>query len=113
MDIQERLAEFFNRLNAAPPATTSDEALGLVCRLIEAVENELCPLPRQNPPPLVFAGRMYAPQEDHVKRFADGLIIADTRHHRIYCRADGGISIIHVPSGSPVFDKEGKHERTD
>lgn len=111
MDIQQRLAEFFNRLNAARPATTSDEALGLVCRLIEAVEDELCPLPRQNPPPLVSAGRMYAPQEDHVRRFADGLIIADTRHHRIYCRANGGISIVHLPTESTVLYKKGRDER--
>ena len=113
MDIHERLAEFLRRLHSAPAVGTSKEAFALICQLIEQVEDELCPLPRQNPPPAVFTGRMYAPLEDNVERFTNGLIVADTRHHRIYCRPDGGISIIHVPSRSPVLYKEGKHERTD
>jgi hypothetical protein len=113
MDLHQRLAEFFKRLEAAPPADSAQEALDLVCRLIEQVEDELCPVPRRDPPPLVSTGRMYAPKEDHVKRFAGGLIIADARHHRIYCRVDGGISIVRMTRKweSIAFEKPGKHER--
>ena len=113
MDLHQRLVEFFKRLENAPPAASAQEALDLVCRLIEEVEDELCPVPRQDPPPLVGTGRMYAPQTDHVKRFANGLIIADARHHRIYCRIDGGISIVPMRKKwqSEVFRKPGKHER--
>ena len=51
MDIPQRLAEFFHRLQAAPAAASAEEALALVCRLIEEVENEFCPLPREQQPP--------------------------------------------------------------
>ena len=64
MNIQERLAIFYRRLEASPPAGSADEALNLVCRLIEEVEDELCPLPREEPPPKHFTGRMYAPKKD-------------------------------------------------
>jgi len=114
MDLHQRLAEFLKRLENAPPAGSAQEALALVCRLIEEVEDEFCPVPRQDPPPLVTTGRMYAPREDHVKRFASGLIIAEARHHRIYCRVDGGISIVRMRNkwASRVFYKAGKHERS-
>lgn len=111
MDLHQRLTEFFKRLEVAPPAANAEEAFALVCRLIEEVEDELCPVPRQDPPPLLSTGRMYAPKEDHVKRFANGLIVADARHHRIYCRADGGISIVPRKWDWQVFTKLGKHER--
>ena len=60
MNIQERLAIFFRRLEATPPATNAEDAMNLVCRLIEEVEDEFCPLPRENPPPgLRFTGRVH------------------------------------------------------
>lgn len=112
MDITERLKEFFRRLEAAPPASTAEEALALVCRLIEEVEDDLCPLPRQEPPPSMrFTGRMYAPKGDRITRLADGTLIADARRHRILCRPNGGISVIHMPAKSLVLYKKGKDER--
>ena len=108
MDIHERLAEFFRRLQAAPPAANAEEALQLVCRLIENVEDEFCPLPRQDPPPADFTGRMYAPQPDHIKPAALGGLQATTRRHSIYCGADGRIAITYRPSQSMVFIKHGK-----
>lgn len=112
MDLHQRLAEFFKRLEAAPPAANAQEALDLLCRLIEEVEDELCPVARQDPPPLTSTGRMYAPQADRVKRLPNGRIVADARHHRIYCQADGSISIAYVSNKveSPLFYKAGKHE---
>jgi hypothetical protein len=108
MDIQERLAEFFRRLEAAPPASTAEEALRLVCQLIEEVEDELCPLPREEPPPTEFTGRMYAPQEDMVKPRLDGSLVATTRRHVIYCGSDGAIRIAHRFRRSTVLVKPGK-----
>ena len=107
MEIHQRLAEFFRRLEAAPPVSSADEALALVCRLIEEVEDDLCALPRRNPPPRSFTGRMYAPQPDHVKPAPSGLK-ATTRRHMIYCEGDGGITIIHRRSRSVVLAKRGK-----
>ena len=108
MDIQERLAEFFRRLLAAPAVANAEEALALVCRLIE----ELCPVPRQHPAPRHFTGRMYAPKEDRIQRFADGLIVATTRRHQIYCRPNGAITIARVLARGIVLDKKGKDERS-
>jgi|SRR5687768_13201870 len=112
MDLHQRLAEFFKRLKNAPPAASAQEALDLVCRLIEEVEDEMCPLPRQDPPPPVDrSARMYPPQGDHIKRLPNGLIIARTRRHRVFCRPGGGISIVRVAARTVIVHKDGKHER--
>lgn len=109
MDIPQRLAAFFRRLEAAPPVGTADEALALVCRLIEEVEDEFCPVPRAEPPPLAFTGRMYAPREDNIHRLPDGSITAITRRHRILCQRDGAITVVHMTDKSVVFTKPGRH----
>jgi len=108
MDIQKRLAVFFQRLEAAPAASTAGEAMSLVCRLMEQVEDELCSLPREEPPPLRFTGRMYAPRPDRMRSLEDGGLVADARHHRIYRRPDGAIRIELVPAGITLLTKEGR-----
>jgi hypothetical protein len=106
MEIHQRLEIFLERLQAAPACRTAKEALALVCRLIEEVEDQFSPVPREDPPPMLFTGRMYAPQPDSVREMG-GTLIAATRHHRIWCRADGGIRIAHVPSRETVLEKPG------
>jgi hypothetical protein len=108
MDIQQRLAEFFRRLQAAPPVANAGEAMQLVCRLVEEVEDELCPLPREAPPPIRPTGRMYAPQRDHIDPTPGGGLTARTRRHLIYCGHDGRIIIVHRHSRAVVLRKEGK-----
>ncbi len=108
MELQERLSVFFERLTAAPPAATAQKALALICDLIEAVEDEFCPIPREEPPLRLFTGRMYVPQEDYITRKADGTITATTRHHRITCAADGAIYISHIPRKKLVLWKPAK-----
>ena len=108
MEIQQRLELFYKRLTDAAPAASAEEALALVCRLIEEVEAEFCPVPRETPPPEDFTGRMYAPQEDRIDRRRDGIIIAEMRHHRTTCFANGGIVIVHKPSNVTALHKEGK-----
>ncbi|HXC34948.1 MAG TPA: hypothetical protein VNV43_03685 [Candidatus Acidoferrales bacterium] len=109
MDIQGRLRIFFERLKAAPPASSADEAIALVCRLIEEVEDEFCPLPRESPPPnLRFTGRMYAPQSDRIFRLDDGSILAETRRHLIFCGRNGDIQIENADEESIVLTKAGK-----
>ena len=109
MDIQQRLGEFFLRLEAALPAATADEAMALVCRLIEEVEGEFCPVPRTEPPPLAFTGRMYAPRGDYIYRLPDGSLTASTRRHRIVCQRNGAITVLHMTDKSVVFTKPGCH----
>jgi hypothetical protein len=59
----ERLAVFLDRLSKAPPASTSQEAVELVNRILDDVENALSGIPydpaaaRQS----VVDGRMYGP----------------------------------------------------
>ena len=108
MNIRDRLQLFFLRLEAAPAVASADEAMALVCRLIEQVEDEFCPWPRENPPPLVFTGRMYAPQADRMRRLPGGQLVANTRQHRIYCQPDGEIMIEHIPSRRTVLFKQGQ-----
>ena len=83
----------------------------LVCQLIEQVEDENCPFPREEPPPpvAVFTGRMYAPREDRMRRIMpQGTWVADTRHHRIYCQKNGDIHIVHMPDRQTILFKNGK-----
>ena len=108
MDIHERLIVFFRRLEAAQPVANAEEALQLIGRLIEEVEDEFCPLPRRQPPPKDFTGRMYAPQNDNIRHLENGGKRAKARHHLIFCGADGRITIVFAPTGVTVFTKNGK-----
>ena len=108
MNIQERLAIFVRRLEAAPPSGSAEEAMDLVCHPIEAVEDEFCSVPRQDPPPLGFTGRMYALRRDRMHRLPGGVLMADARRHRIYCHRDGSIRIEYVPESKTIVTKRGK-----
>ena len=110
MELHERLDLFLARLQAAPACRTAEEALTLVCRLIEEVEDEFCSLPREEPPPMHFTGRMYAPRGDYVRKMENGELIATTRHHRVYCRMDGSIDLVHIPTKQNVIEKPGKSD---
>ncbi len=108
MELRERLKLFFERLSAAPPCTGAEESLAFVCRLIEEVEDEYCPVARQNPPPRSRTGRMYAPQSDLVFRLDDGSIRAETRRHTMRFFSDGSIRITGLtPPGFEFFKKGG------
>ena len=108
MDIAQRLELFFRRLAEAPPAASAEEALALVCRLMEEVEEEFCPLAKQTPAPKRFTGRMYPPQADRIYPAPDGSIEADTRRHQIHCAPDGRIAIYRKESTTPVLNKPGR-----
>ncbi|GDX11202.1 hypothetical protein LBMAG57_29740 [Verrucomicrobiota bacterium] len=99
MELQERLKIFFERLRTAPPCANAEEALALVCRLIEEVEEEFCAVPREASPPKRRIGRMYPPQADSITFAEGGTIQAITSGHLIYCCADGRILIEHIRSG--------------
>jgi len=52
MEIHRRLEIFLERWRTAPACHTAEEALALVCGLIEEVEDEFSPGPREEPPPM-------------------------------------------------------------
>jgi hypothetical protein len=107
MEIQGRLEIFFARLRAAPACATAEEALALICRLIEEVEDQFCSVPRRQPPPFRFTGRMYAPQPDHIFVSAEGTIRAETRRHTMLLTPDGAIRITRTGSIELEFSKPG------
>lgn len=108
MELHERLAVFFQRLAAAPPANSATEALALVCRLIEEVENEFSPIPRSDPPPRRATGRMYPPLADYIFSEPGGSLRAETRRHTMRFAADGSIRIALRENPSIAFSKPGR-----
>ncbi|MEO6786893.1 MAG: hypothetical protein ABI318_12240 [Chthoniobacteraceae bacterium] len=78
-----------------------------MCRIIEEVEDEHCPIRRANPPPRIATGRMYAPQGDFIFEQGDGSIRAETRRHVMRFFTDGSIRITLVSSAKFEFFKSG------
>jgi hypothetical protein len=58
MDKHARLEIFCERLQAAPPAQTREEAYALLCRILDAVEDEFSGV-LNNPPSWQTDGRLY------------------------------------------------------
>jgi hypothetical protein len=110
MNILERLAVFYERLRTAPPAATAEEALTLICRVLEEVENEFSPMPKQSPPPRTFDGRMYLPQSDNIVKASDNSMWIKTRHHRVRIDPSGAFCVFREMPGRTLrkeFQKVG------
>jgi len=90
---QDRLAEFFRRLAAAPPATTGEAAYQLLCDLLNQVEDELTGLPFE-PENWAASGRLYPPQVDRMSRVGmTGIMRFDHLRHVTYIAPNGAILI--------------------
>jgi hypothetical protein len=107
MEIQNRLRIFFERLRAAPPARTAYDALALICRLIEEVEDEFCSVPRVDPPPRTPTGRMYSPQADSITFGEGGVMLVKTLGHLIRCHPEGSIVIENTRTNRVELRKSG------
>jgi hypothetical protein len=107
MELHERLKILFGRIANASACSNAQEALELISRLTESVEEELSGMPKIDPPPIEPTGRMYPPQADYVFPQPDGSILARTRKHRIVCGTDGSITIIHVKTKKVEIAKPG------
>jgi hypothetical protein len=105
--LQDRLNIFYERLLAAPQAGSGHEAFELLCKCLEAVEEEFSAIPKRPSPGLKFDGRMYPPQEDRITRHPDGSITADTKGEIIECGADGSIKLTSKRTGQATFAKPG------
>ena len=89
----ERLKEFFQRLGAANPVSSFEEAYRLLCSTLDQVEDELSGLPNE-PERWRTLDRMFPPQSDRmssveeydVKRF-------DSLRHITYIAGNGAIEI--------------------
>jgi len=79
MNTRQRLAIFYERFQAAPSVRSAERAFALICRTLEEVEREFCPVPSADSPPRSFDGRMYVPQPDNIKVRDDGSIWLKTQ----------------------------------
>jgi len=102
MNIQERLAVFYERLRIAPPAASAEESFLLICRVLEEVENEFSRVTKQSPPPRAFDGRMYLPQTDNIVKHLDNSMWIKTRHHRVRIDADGAFQVFREMPGKTL-----------
>jgi len=109
MDRQARFAEFVRRMEAAPPATSGDEALILLSRTLNHVESELTSIPF-DPDRWLNDGRMYPPQEDNAREVPDrpDLKRYRSRGHNTWIMVNGAIRIVGIETSVVVLDKPGE-----
>ena len=89
----ERLAEFFQRLGAANPVASFDEAYRLLCSTLDQVEDELSGQPNE-PERWMTLGRMFPPQSDRTSSVEDCEVKRfDNVGHVTYIAGNGAIEI--------------------
>jgi hypothetical protein len=91
---QERLAEFFRRLEDANPAHSADEALQLIASTLNAVEDELTNIPA-DPERWMTDGRMYPPQPDSRREVVGHPAVSRyrSRRHNTFVAGNGAVEI--------------------
>lgn len=102
-----RFAEFLRRLEAAPPASSAEEAMELLANTLDRVEDELTAIPF-DPDNWLNAGRMYPPQVDSAREVPGRPDVTRSRSvgHNTWIATNGAIRIAEVGS-SVVLDKPG------
>jgi hypothetical protein len=109
LDKKARLAEFFRRLEAAPRASSFDEAYRQICDLMNAVEDELAQIPNV-PANWKWDRRLYPPQMDSVVRIKKGTTTFRSRVPEIEIGSNGRIRIKETRSARTVLIKPGANE---
>lgn len=103
----QRLRIFYDTLQLAKPAKNADEALSLLSRTLNKVEDTYSGVKAVAEPGLKYTGRMYPPRPDFITRAADGSLTALTKGQRIVFGSNGSITISSRGSGTQVFFKGG------
>jgi hypothetical protein len=104
----ERLALFYERLQAATAASSHDEAYALLCSTLNAVENEHSGVPF-NPDNWQTDGRMYPPQQDRASRvegFPEVIRYGSFRHNT-FIASNGAIEVRIIATDAVHFVKPG------
>jgi hypothetical protein len=106
----KRFEMFLQRLDAAPPASSAEEALSLLAVVLNAVEDEHSETPN-NPQTWKDDGRMYPPQEDKRRTLPDRPSLCRYRSakHYTFIGTNGAIQIQTLDE-QIIFDKAG-HDR--
>ena len=107
MEKPDRLWVFVGRLEASPAASTGEEAMELLTRLLDQTEDELTNIP-YDPAKWMTDGRQYAPQPDSARDVPGKPRITRYRSfkHNTFIGANGAIKI-QALSGKVVIDKPG------
>jgi hypothetical protein len=109
---KERLAEFYRRLRAAPPAGSHDEALGQIRDILNKVEDEMTSIP-YNPANWQSDGRLYPPMDD-MRRDVAGwpdVVRYRSKGHNTFIRSNGAVEIQLAVGGQVQFAKNGSDGR--
>src|ERR1041384_2075354 len=108
---EERLREFLDRLDAAEPAESEDQALALIASVLTAVEDEMTDVPA-DPTKWMTDGRMYPPQPDSRRVVPDfpGVTRYRSRGHNTFIAENGAIEIRGL-DGDVLFRKAGRDGR--
>ena len=109
----ERLIELLQRLEAASPSASAEEAFGLLVTTLNQVEDEMSGVAFDPDYPL-DDGRMYPPKDD-ARREVDGrpdLQRFRSRKHNIYISDDGALRIEEVKGSKCLLNKPAKSGRT-
>jgi hypothetical protein len=105
---EDRVEEFLRRLAQATAAASFEEAYELLCRTLNAVEDQLTTIPF-DPQSWQTDGRLYPPEMDNaraveghenVKRFR-------CRGHNTFIAVNGAIEIRAVRGDAVLFKKDG------
>lgn len=103
-----RLLLFYQRLLEAPAASTYDEAYELICKALDAVEDEHSGVPN-TPSNWLTDGRLYPPQPDRsyaVDGFPD-VVWYKSFGHSTYIGSNGAIEVKIVATNEVDFTKPG------
>lgn len=104
----ERLAKFITALKKAPPASNHDEALELVSRILNEIEDEFSGVP-SNPATWETDGRMYPPQSDMARPSVNvpGVIRYRNRAHVTMIASNGAFAIVALPGRAVLINRPG------
>jgi len=105
---QERLEEFYRRLNVSAAASNLDEALGLIRLLLNTVEDELSGVP-YDPASWQNDGRLYPPFPDSVRpvRGQPDVMRFRSFRHNTFVAMNGAMEIRTI-DGTLEFSKLGR-----
>lgn len=105
---QERFTLFLTRLEQEPVVSSMEEALSLIEKILNAVEDEFSGAP-YSPGEYLNDGRMYPPGEDAARGVPGrpDLIRYRSRGHNTWLSQSGAIRITTVRGGEIIFEKPG------
>ena len=105
----ERINIFLKQLSKTNSVGTQDDAIKLINKTLDEVEDTYSGVKKANGIPDRDDGRMYGILDDkYVKTLEDGTKLAETRGNRILLKKDGGFEIQTKDGSKTLFSKQGK-----